>query len=69
MKDRDKTREQLIHELVELRQRIAELKELEAKRKQAEEELRETRDYLAFSPWRRLTSPPTLSLLQGHHSR
>ncbi len=46
MKDRDKTREQLIHELVELRQRIAELKELEAKRKQAEEELRETRDYL-----------------------
>jgi diguanylate cyclase (GGDEF)-like protein/PAS domain S-box-containing protein len=40
MKDEEKTKEQLINELVELRQRIAELEETEVERKRAEEELR-----------------------------
>jgi hypothetical protein len=39
MKDKDKTEEQLINELVEMRQRIAELEALEIKRKRAEEVL------------------------------
>jgi signal transduction histidine kinase len=39
MGDIDKTREQLIDELAEARQRIAELEALDTKRKQAEEEL------------------------------
>lgn len=37
MKDEDKTKDQLISELVELRQRITELEESETERKQAEE--------------------------------
>ena len=41
VKDEDKTREQFIYELVELRQRIAELKALEAEHKRAEQESRE----------------------------
>lgn len=40
MKDKDKTKEQLINELAELRQSIAGLKELEAKQKQVDEEIR-----------------------------
>jgi len=40
MSDKDKTKEQLIEELVKMRQRIAELEAAEAKRKQAEEMLR-----------------------------
>jgi PAS domain S-box-containing protein len=40
MKDKDKTKEQLMNELVELRQSIAGLKELEAKQKQVDEEIR-----------------------------
>ncbi|MFH1323148.1 MAG: ATP-binding protein [Methanobacteriota archaeon] len=40
MKDKDKTKEQLINELVELRQSITGLKELEAKQKQVDEEIR-----------------------------
>ena len=36
MKDRDKTKEQLVNELVELRQRVAELEASEAERRQAE---------------------------------
>jgi signal transduction histidine kinase len=40
MGDIDKTREQLIDELVKMRQRIAELEALDTERKQAEEELR-----------------------------
>lgn len=39
MKDKEKTKEQLIDELVEMRQRLAELKAEETKRKQAEEAL------------------------------
>lgn len=39
MKDEDKTREQLIHELAGMRQRIAELEESETKRQRAEEKL------------------------------
>lgn len=39
MKDEDKTREQLIHELAGMRQRIAELEESETERQRAEEEL------------------------------
>ena len=42
MKDENKTREQLTNELVELRQRIAELEASEADRKRAEEKVRET---------------------------
>jgi PAS domain S-box-containing protein len=41
MKDEDKTKEQFINELVELRRRIAELEALEAKHKRAEQETRE----------------------------
>ncbi len=36
MKDEDKAKEQLMNELVELRQRITELEALEAERKRAE---------------------------------
>jgi len=46
MKD-DKTKEQLIHELKELRQRVAELEALETERRRAEEALRRQRDELA----------------------
>ncbi len=42
MKDEHKRKEQLINELVELRQRTAELEELETERKRAERELRES---------------------------
>ncbi len=49
MKDKYKTKEQLIDQLVELRQRIAELEASEAVRKLAEEELRENKArYKAF---------------------
>jgi antirestriction protein len=41
VKDEDKTKEQFINELVELRQRIAELEALEAEHKRAEQETRE----------------------------
>ena len=44
MKDKDKTKEQLIAELAELRQRIAESEALETKLKRAEEALRESKD-------------------------
>jgi len=46
MKDEEKTREKLIDELVELRQRNAELEKSEIKHKQAEEVLREAKDRL-----------------------
>jgi two-component system cell cycle sensor histidine kinase/response regulator CckA len=46
MKDQDKTKEQLVNELGELRQRIAELEAAEAKREQAEEALRESEENL-----------------------
>jgi PAS domain S-box-containing protein len=50
VKDEDKTKEQLINELVELRQRVAELEKLESKCRQAEEALRgtETRYHSIF---------------------
>ena len=41
MKDEDKTKEQFINELVELRQRIAELEALEAEHRWAEQKTRE----------------------------
>jgi len=41
MKDEDRTKEQLINELVGLRQRVAELEKAEAERKRAENKLRE----------------------------
>ena len=44
MKDEHKTKKQLIEELVELRQRIAELEALETKLKQPEEALRESEE-------------------------
>ena len=42
MKEQDRTKEQLINELTELRQRIAELEKSEAERKRAEEALKES---------------------------
>jgi two-component system cell cycle sensor histidine kinase/response regulator CckA len=44
MKDRDKSKEQLISELAELRKHVAELEEAETGRRQAEELLREERE-------------------------
>ena len=44
MKDERKTKEQLINELAELRQRIAELEALETERRRAEEALRESEE-------------------------
>ena len=44
MKDDDKTKEQLIDELVKLRRRNAELETSEAKRKEAAEELKESEE-------------------------
>jgi PAS domain S-box-containing protein len=44
MEDEEKTKEQLLKELLELRQRIAELETLEVKRKQTEDALRESED-------------------------
>ncbi|MBW2039118.1 MAG: sensor domain-containing diguanylate cyclase [Deltaproteobacteria bacterium] len=46
MKDKDKTKDQLINELKKMRQRINELKALETERKQAEEALRESEEKL-----------------------
>jgi PAS domain S-box-containing protein len=46
MKDKNKRKEQLINELIEMRQRIAELEASETRYRQKEEELRETTDYL-----------------------
>jgi diguanylate cyclase (GGDEF)-like protein/PAS domain S-box-containing protein len=44
MKNRDKTKNQLIHEVAELNQRIAELEKLETQHNQAEEALRESEE-------------------------
>jgi PAS domain S-box-containing protein len=44
MKDEDKTKEQLINELLELRRRLAEWEASETERKQAEEALRESEE-------------------------
>ena len=44
MKDEDKTKEQLVNELVELRQRITQLEKSETSRKWAEEALRESEE-------------------------
>jgi len=44
MKDKNKTKDQLINEMVKLRQRIAEFEASETERKQAEEELRKTKE-------------------------
>jgi PAS domain S-box-containing protein len=46
MKDKDKTKEQLINELAEMCQRITEFEKSESRRKQTEETLRETQSYL-----------------------
>jgi PAS domain S-box-containing protein len=46
MKDEDKTKEQLIDELIELRQHVAELEASETERKRAEEALRDTNELL-----------------------
>jgi PAS domain S-box-containing protein len=45
MKDEQKTKQQLIAELVEMRQRIGQLEKLETEHKQSEETLREAREY------------------------
>ena len=46
LRDKDKTQEQLVKEITELRQRIAELERAENERKQAEEALRESEEQL-----------------------
>ncbi|MDD4170543.1 MAG: diguanylate cyclase, partial [Desulfotomaculaceae bacterium] len=46
MKDADKTKEQLINELVEMRQKIADCEALETRHKQKADEFREYRDHL-----------------------
>ncbi len=46
MKDKEKTKEQIINELVEMRKRIAELESSETLYKQTEERFREINDYL-----------------------
>ena len=50
MKDKDKTKEQLIKELVEMRQQIAELEASEAQHKRAEAKLRHS-----LKKWRKIT--------------
>ncbi len=45
MKDKGKTKEQLINELAELRQGVLELEKSEAERKRAEQEAQEARSY------------------------
>ncbi len=45
MKDKGKTKEQLISKLEELRQRVLELEKSEAERKRAEQEAQEARSY------------------------
>ncbi len=47
MKDQDKTKKQLIDELVEMRQRITELEKSESERQRAEEEIRQRNEELA----------------------
>ncbi len=49
MKDSDKTKEQLINELEEMRQGITKLEASEAERKQAEEKLREAQEQLRIA--------------------
>jgi len=49
MKDQDKTTEQLINELIELRQQVAELEAADTERKLAQEELSVAYDTLASS--------------------
>jgi PAS domain S-box-containing protein len=49
MKDKDKTKEQLLSELVQLRQRNTELEALETERKRAEEMLRESEERLCMA--------------------
>jgi len=44
--DEDKTKEQLINELVEMRQRITELEKSEKQRKRTVEALRESRNFV-----------------------
>ena len=46
MKDKEKTKDQLINELVKLRQRIAELQASETERKRAEEVIKSSEEYL-----------------------
>ena len=46
MKDERKTKAQLVDELVEMRQRVAELEAADTERKRAEEELRKHREHL-----------------------
>ncbi len=46
MKDKDKTKKQLINELEEMRQKVTELKAIETEHEFAEKELRQTKEYL-----------------------
>ncbi len=52
MRDRDKTKEQLVGELAELRRRVAELEVLEAEHKRAEGELRRALDATTDGIWK-----------------
>ncbi len=44
MKDKDKTKEQLVNELEDMRQRVAELEASEIQRKRAQEALRQSEE-------------------------
>ncbi len=61
MKDGDKTKEQLMNELVELRKRIAELETSETKRKGTEEALRKLSHDLGETRQTLRRPPPALS--------
>jgi len=65
MKDEDKTKEQLIIELVELRQRIAELEALETDSRKAQEEIARAKAYLDNS----LSSAPIGVMLVDKQTR
>ncbi|MBL7074743.1 PAS domain S-box protein [candidate division KSB1 bacterium] len=64
MKDEEKTKDQLINELEEMRKRITELEALEIKRKRAEREIEERRLYLEGVL---AAAPDAIVTLDAHH--
>ena len=62
--DEDKTKEQLINELVEMRQRVAELEAVDTERKRAEREVEERRLYLEGVL---ASAPDAIVTLDAHH--
>jgi len=64
MKDKSKTKEQLVAELAQMRQRIAELEAAETERRQAEREIEERRMYLEAVLG---AVPDAIVTLDAHH--